>query len=254
MVVGSGLMPRRLLLAVTCAATIASFAPRAHAYRPFDGTDADVAHTGEIELEVGPVGYIAEGKAHALTTPSFVFNYGLVPRLELVLEGHGRTAIDNPGDEPRVRFQDGGAFLKGLLRKGVLQDDDGMSIASELGPLVPETGDARWGASWAFIFSERNSAGTIHLNTAALLTRAHNASGFLGVILEGPYDLPVRPVAEFYVADELTVGHTASGLVGFIWEATDEFSFDAALRYARVQDIGVSEVRLGFTWAFPVFE
>ncbi len=30
----------------------------ARAYRPFDGTDADVAAKGELELEIGPLGYL----------------------------------------------------------------------------------------------------------------------------------------------------------------------------------------------------
>jgi hypothetical protein len=46
---------------------IASFATAAaltcwcgdvHAYRPFDGTDAAVAETGEMEIELGPVEYL----------------------------------------------------------------------------------------------------------------------------------------------------------------------------------------------------
>jgi hypothetical protein len=33
----------------------------AHAYRPFDGTDAAVAGPKEFELEFGPVHYLREG-------------------------------------------------------------------------------------------------------------------------------------------------------------------------------------------------
>src|ERR1700685_4371788 len=40
-----------IVIAVTC--VLGSRA--AHAYRPFDGTDGDVAETGDIELELGPL-------------------------------------------------------------------------------------------------------------------------------------------------------------------------------------------------------
>jgi len=33
----------------------------ARAYRPFDGTDAAVADKGEVEIELGPVGFVKQG-------------------------------------------------------------------------------------------------------------------------------------------------------------------------------------------------
>jgi hypothetical protein len=223
----------------------------AWAYRPFDGTDADVAHLGEVELEVGPVGWIGEGRQHAYS-PAFIFNYGLIPRVELVIEAHGRQIFDTGVDGPRLRFVDGGAFLKTVLRQGVLQEKTGVSIATEIGPLVPETGDNGAGASWAVIVSDRWSAGTIHVNGAALYTRQHDFGAFLGAIIEGPYDMPVRPVAEFFVERDFAVDWIASGLVGAIWTVGEDFNFDLGLRYALAQDRHISELRAGFTWAFQV--
>ncbi len=40
--------------------TVAS-ATNSWAYRPFDGTDADVARVGEFELELGPVNWYSPG-------------------------------------------------------------------------------------------------------------------------------------------------------------------------------------------------
>ncbi|MCL2451104.1 MAG: hypothetical protein FWD17_19330, partial [Polyangiaceae bacterium] len=56
----------------------------AQAYRPFDGTDADVAELHEWELEIQTVGY-ARSKEARFFEPGGVINYGLVPRVELVL-------------------------------------------------------------------------------------------------------------------------------------------------------------------------
>ncbi len=54
--------------------------------------------------------------------------------------------------------------------------------------------------------SERSEAATLHVDGAVSLTRAGNADVFGGVIVEGPYRWPVRPVAELLVDHELTVG------------------------------------------------
>ena len=58
----------------------------AHAYRPFDGTDADVAEAGEFELELGPAHFYGQGPHHYVIAPATVLNLGLVPRLELVVD------------------------------------------------------------------------------------------------------------------------------------------------------------------------
>ena len=243
---------KRALGALLVAATLTA-ARDGRAYRPFDGTDADVAKAGEVELEVGPTGVIAEGREHAYS-PGFIFNYGVVRRLELVLEGHGRYVVDTGAESPRLRFVDGGAFLKGVLREGVLQDKTGLSIATEIGPLLPETGSNRAGASAALIVSDRSPAGTVHFNGAALYTHEHDAAAFLGAILEGPSDLVVRPVAEFFLSRTFSVDWMASALVGAIWMVGEDFTFDLGLRQALAQGRDVSEVRLGFTWAFQVLE
>ncbi len=45
---------------------------------------------------------------------------------------------------------------------------------------------------------------------------------------------------------------TVSGLVGAIWQVSENLSLDAALRVATTGGIGEVEVRAGVTWAFPV--
>ena len=85
----------------------------------------------------------------------------------------------------------------------MLQDQTGPSIATEFGVLLPDSvGDTRFGASIAGIVSQRWDWGTAHLNVAGQLTRDQRADLFTGIILEGPYKWPVRPVAEFFYEEE----------------------------------------------------
>ena len=47
------------------AATLTSWCGEVEAYRPFDGTDAAVAETGEMEIELGPVESLRQGAERA---------------------------------------------------------------------------------------------------------------------------------------------------------------------------------------------
>lgn len=106
----------------------------ARAYRPFDGTDADVSKLGELELEIGPLGYLHAQHDSALVFANTVINYGLLPRWELVVQGLGLDGLDAPAPP---RFLNGGVFLKHVLRAGVLQGGEGASLAMETGVLFP---------------------------------------------------------------------------------------------------------------------
>jgi hypothetical protein len=48
----------------------------AHAYRPFNGTDAAVADVGELEFELQPAGVLQEGGTQTLVAPWLVTNFG----------------------------------------------------------------------------------------------------------------------------------------------------------------------------------
>src|SRR5690242_8818479 len=132
-------------------------APPAHAYRPFDSTDAAVADTGEFELELGPVGRIREGEKRFRVAPAVVGNIGFAPDHELVIEGQREVAVDPEPGAPRSVLQDNGVFVKQVLRHGVLQDQSGASVATEYGVLLPsiprENGNV--GFSLAGIVSQR---------------------------------------------------------------------------------------------------
>jgi len=220
------------------------------AYRPFDGTDAAVAKEGEMEIELQPAGPIWERSQTTLIAPATRFNYGLGKEWEAVLEGQLATPLSPSGS---TRLAVPAAFLKGVLRPGSLQDQSGVSIATEFGVLLPDSnGDSGVGASIAGIASQRWEWGAIHLNAATALTRDHRADVFVGTIIEGPSKWTVRPVAEVFYEEEFGKSHTVSGLVGAIWQVRDDLSFDIGLRHALTNGHPVNEIRAGLTFGFPL--
>jgi hypothetical protein len=237
--------------ALAAAAVLTCWCGAAEAYRPFDGTDAAVAVTGEMEIELGPVEYFREGSERALFAPDVRFNYGFTPGWEAVLEGtiaHGLTA-----DTAGTSLLGNGAFLKGVLRKGSLQEKPGPSIATEFGVLLPGVHDERGtGVSLTGIASQRWDWGTVHFNAAAALTREQHADYFFDTIIEGPRDWVVRPATEIFYERNVGLFRTRSALVGAIWQVQDNIAVDFAVRGARVNDHTAGEIRAGVTFAFGV--
>jgi hypothetical protein len=130
------------------------------AYRPFDGTDAAVAPSGELEVELQPAGAQHEHGTQTLIGPWTVLNIGLSNEWEAVFEGRGETPLSTAGP---TELTTAGAFLKHVVVPGSLQDKSGPSVATEFGVLLPDsTGDSGVGASWAGIVSQRWDWGAIH--------------------------------------------------------------------------------------------
>jgi hypothetical protein len=256
----SDLMPPRLRCAIrrsaaaACAVSSLVVASHAHAYRPFDGTDAAVAEPLKLELEIGPVGYYRQGGAHYVVAPASILNFGIFPRAELVLQGFDFIRVDEASPPPRVRFVDTGAFLKSVWREGCLQNASGLSIASEVGPLLPTVnGEKGFGAYAGGIFTQCWDGLIVHFNGVLELQReTQSVDLFGGIILEGPQSrLVVRPVAELFVEHDFGGVQTYSALLGVIWKASEKLSLDSGLRVARINDDGVGEVRAGFTLLVP---
>jgi hypothetical protein len=223
------------------------------AYRPFDSTDASVAAKGEIEFELGPVGYLREGPEHFLVAPAMIGNLGIAENWEVVLQGRNFIDLEDSPPGARTQLVDTGLFLKGVLREGSLQDGHGPSLATEFGALLPTNhGEPGAGATWVAIVSQRWPAATLHLNAAATLTRAQRLDLFAGAILEAPYAWPVRPALEVFTEREFGTEWVVSGLAGIIWQVSDGLSFDVGLRLARTNEHDVNEVRAGLTWSFPL--
>jgi hypothetical protein len=224
----------------------------AHAYRPFDGTDADVLDQGEMELELGYLHYLREGSQKSLETPVAVMNLGMADKRELVFEGRIRAPLSGDTEPHQTRFRGAAISLKQMHREGSLQEGSGPSVASECGLLLPVLAGERIGAGCALIVSERGVAGAVHLNGALNKNREGSWEGFLGTIVEAAGWGAVRPVGEVFVVRDSAGRHTESALAGMVWTARKGLAFDVALRKARTEEHFVSEIRIGLTWALPV--
>ena len=239
----------RGVAALAAAAVLACWSGAARAYRPFDGTDAAVADTGEVEIELGPVEYLREGAERMLFAPDVRVNYGFAPGWEASLEGdvaHGLTA-----GIPGTSLIESEALLKSVLHEGSLQEKPGPSIATEFGVLLPGINDEHGtGAILTGIASQRWDWGTLHLNAQIALTREQHADYFLDTIIEGPRDWPVRPVSEIFYESDVSLFRTGSALVGAIWQVRDNIAVDFAVRGARVNERTTGEIRAGVTFAF----
>jgi hypothetical protein len=225
-------------------------ASSAHALRPYDSTDAAVAGRGEFELELGPVGWVRQGNQRFRLAPAVVANYGVAEDRELVLQGQRQVALDPEPGQPSSSIVQNSVTFKDVLRRGALQEQPGWSVATEYGVLLPEVhGDHGTGATVSALASRRTEAMSVHLNAAVALNRDHEPELFLGAILEGPHSWPVRPVAEVFGDQASGSPRTVSGLVGAIWRARDDLSFDVGLRAAHQGSDSIRELRLGLTWA-----
>lgn len=241
----------RVAIAALLSLSVIGASRTAWAYRPFDGTDAAVAGAGEVEVEFGPAEYLREGSQRTLIAPNVRLNYGFAKGWEAVLEGHGATGLS--AEARRTSLVGNGAFLKGVLREGSLQQKPGPSIATEIGVLLPGINDeAGVGGSIAGIVSQQWPWITVHFNAVAAISRQQHADLFLGTILEGPHDWPVRPVAEIFHEREFGKFRTISGLIGAIWQVRDNLAIDIGLRRARLNQHTVDELRAGLTFSFGV--
>lgn len=241
-------MRRSRVQSVLISILLLASARGASAYRPFDATDADVAKVRAIELELGPLHFLHEGGRKYLVAPALIVNAGILEGWELVLEGRNEVAIDPPPNEPRWQILGTAMSMKTVLREGSLQERTGLSLASEVGALLPTTAESSFGASGALILSERWSFGSMHLNGGVALSRSHQGDAFGSMILEGPFDWAVRSVAEGFFEREVGAGGTYSGLAGAIWRAWDSLSFDAAVRHGREDGVTLTELLAGLTW------
>ncbi|HEY7376254.1 MAG TPA: hypothetical protein VIF57_29095 [Polyangia bacterium] len=231
-------------------------APRAWAYRPFTGTDADVAELHDIELEIGPVGYLRQEGRGTVAAPALIANWGFARDLELVLEGRQLIPLQPAPGEPRVQIVDTQLDVKWLMREGALQEKTGPSVATEWTILLPETGQSHVGAELAAIASLRWPALTLHANGNIAYTRERTLGLFGGLIAEGPGAWAVRPVAEAFVDREGPGATEWSGLAGAIWHFRPSLSFDAAARLSWIRAAGAAtrafELRAGLTWSFTI--
>ena len=218
----------------------------AWAYRPFVSTDAAVADPKEIEIELGYFNLERTGRQNSIATPSMVLNYGVAKNLELV--GEFRLEVS-----PQVEISDPGLSLKGVVKKRVLQDKPGPSVAVEAGLLFPSSlpGEHSVGFQAVGIVSGRLAPVTVHVNGGGGLDRVGHLFGIWGVIGELPLHSKFRLVGE--VNGESTEGERPnnSALLGVIWQPTSKNLFlDAGVRRGISDAAPDWQFTIGLTFGF----
>lgn len=224
----------------------------AHAYRPFESTDASVVDVGVVEIELGPVAYVDESDGSTMQAPVLTLNAGISPDWELVIDA--TRAVTRSSTTRNVETLETAALLKGMLRNGALQQNSGWSVATEFGMLLPtRNADDDYGATLSVIGSFESQQTVLHLNGGVARNRSGNMELFSGVILEGTGAAAVRPVAEVtFEFEDGSSNRIVSTLLGAIWRRSDRLSFDIAARAIHEADAWSYEGRIGLTWSFAL--
>jgi hypothetical protein len=238
------------LVALIAALSLTCWSSSAHAYRPFESTDASVVAAGVLEIELGPIAYTDLPNGTVTELPTATMNVGLSSRWEIVIDATRSILRSNDSDDQELA--EAAVLVKHVARDGILQKSSGWSVATEFGILLPTRNlDDDYGATMAVIGSGGFDDSMFHLNAAISQNRSGNTELFAGVIVEALPKSILRPVAEisFEYEDE-TQASSWSALVGAIWRRAESLSFDVALRAIREADDWSYQARIGLTWAF----
>jgi len=237
---------------VACLALIGLLMPSpCWAYRPFIATDAAVADPQEVEIELGYFTLEHAEAETAFTIPRVVLNYGFLKNWEAVGEF---AVLRSPGGE--LNLIDPAVSVKGILREGVLQEKSGVSIATEVGLLLPSTDkDQRhFGFEATGIASAKLGPFTVHLNAGLGVSRSTgDLTGIWGVIGELPLWNGLRLVGELDGEKPRRESQTDSGLMGVIWQPwpSKNVAFDAGVR-RTFTGVPAWQVTMGVTFAFSL--
>src|SRR5437773_1205113 len=221
----------------------------AWAYRPFVSTDAAVADPKEVEIEVGYFNLERTRRENTITTPSVVLNYGFAKNWEAV----GELRIES---SPDFEITDPGLFFKGVLREGVLQGREGVSVAIEAGPLLPSTLPHEHGVGFEAIgiVSGKVAPVTVHINGGGGLDRDdRHAFAIWGVIGELPVHPKLRLVGEVNGESTQDQCPNNSALFGVIWQPTSKSVFlDAGIRRGISGAAPDWQFTIGLTFGFSL--
>src|SRR5262249_3862283 len=166
---------------------MALLASVAWGYRPFVSTDAAVAERHRMEIELGYVTLTGTQGTYTFTTPQLVVNYGFAQNLEIV----GEVRVEETRDAG-LQLVDPGLFVKAVLREGILQEKEGVSLAVELGPLLPATrqGERQLGFEGVGIVSAKFAPFTFHLNFGGGVDREATRPFAVGGVITEPPSAP----------------------------------------------------------------
>jgi hypothetical protein len=132
-----------------------------------------------------------------------IFNYGLVKNWKLVFQGQNQFPLANSGESASITGA--GAFLKGVLREGNLQDASGSSIAVEFGPPPAGPSCGQWFRRelWHDPVASAGTRGRCTPTSSSPNSRASIASSVLwAASSRDPQSGTHGPVAEFFYQEE----------------------------------------------------
>jgi hypothetical protein len=234
------------------AALLLLVATDAWCYRPFVGTDADVARLHDLEVETGLIGLSRDSGHNVYTIPNpLVLNYGLVRHVEVV----GQFAVIAP-DGQASQLSDPELAVKVVLKEGELQDQPGVSVALESSLLFSSTlpEENRIGFEEAFMFSRKLLGLTFHLNLGGGVERSASLPfAAYGLITEFPLSKRLRFVDEINGESINTRTPDTSDLAGFLWEPYwNDVVIDAAYRRGLSAVSQTWSVQAGISIAFSL--
>jgi hypothetical protein len=259
----SRLARQALVILPVAAAAGALLAAPAHAHRPFDMTDADVLSPGRLQVKPGVVNISANETQAIRMAPGLSFSYGLAPGWEIT--AGGKAAFTPATGQAAAGLGDLELAAKTMWREGSLQGKDGPSLATEVAALLPGIAgaDPGLGAAVLGVASWRFGAGLAHLGALAELGRDGQIGGKTSLILEGPEDWTVRPVAEgglqaglgAWSGSALSLpadpAPAAFGLVGGVLRVSGDLGIDLGVRLAASATSRTATIRSGLSYKLP---
>ena len=178
-----------------------------------------------------------------------VLNYGFAKNWEAV--GEFRVEIN-----PDFEITDPGLFLKGVLKEGVLQGKQGVSVAIEAGPLLPSTLPHEHGVGFEAIgiVSGKVAPVTVHIDGGGGLDRDdRHRFAIWGVIGELPVHPEIRLVGEVSGESTQDQRQNNSALIGVIWQPTSRNVFlDAGVRRGISRAAPDWQFTIGLTFGFSL--
>lgn len=241
---------RTLIIQLVFVMLIAGLPPqKAMAYRPFESTDAGVPRAGQLEIEWGALTIERQDGDNTYVAPDLVFNYGLSDRTEII----GEFVVERT-PQKQWELAEPGVFIKHVWKAGVLQNESGLSVATEVGALLPGTREDEdgVGSEAIVIISGKLNRLTLHFNAGGGTSRIGSDSfALVGLIAEYPISDNARLVSEINGEKQSGVDWEASVLVGAIiapnWFGGE---IDLGLRRGLTAEAPDWSVTVGATIAF----
>ncbi len=221
--------------------------------------DARVADHGSFELELAPIGYyqlVVGDEYRELIAPSMQLYLGIAPGWDLLYLTRGYGRIEGDPTQSAYSLSDQMVAFRTMLVRGRYSDEghEGPSLTLQTGVLLPgvdaETG---FGATIALLFAQQWDAGTLHLNAWVNLTHERLLNLFFTSCIEGPDAWTVRPVVEVWIDLVVDGDPTLSGLLGAVWDVSDDVALQGGVRMGGWEGWLDFEVRLSAYFAVPLW-